>query len=302
MKILSIDVGIKNLAYCLLEKTHTDNDAAAHGTAAHADDTADNGYAILKWDVLNLCGKPPTCNICNKPAKYTGKKMNETNTANILMHFCATHAKKSEFKIPEAALTLKKIKAMKLIQLNEIVKDFHITLPASHNKKEQILKEVIHYMDTKMLSTTTSVAANSVDLVSLGIALQQTFDEELKNELATIDQIIIENQISPIANRMKTLQGMIAQYFIMRNKTKIVFVSSANKLKGYDMEEDACEGEKDKTSYSDRKKAGVKITLAQLNEHDLFAKWIPHFKTHKKKDDLADAFLQGIWYLKTRCM
>ena len=291
MKILSIDVGIKNLAYCLL-------DADADGT-----------YAILKWDVLNLCGKPPTCNICNKPAKYTGKKMNETNTANILSHFCATHAKKSEFKIPEAALTLKKIKAMKLIQLNEIVKDFHITLPAGHIKKEHILKEVIHYMDTKMLSTTTSVAANSVDLVSLGIALQHTFDAELKNELATIDQIIIENQISPIANRMKTLQGMIAQYFIMRNKTKIVFVSSANKLKGYDMEEEKDhaqsaeqEGEKDKTSYSQRKKAGVKITLAQLNDHHLFAKWIPHFKTHKKKDDLADAFLQGIWYLNTRCM
>ena len=292
MKILSIDVGIKNLAYCLL----------------HAD--ADGTYAILKWDVLNLCGKPPTCNICNKPAKYTGKKMNETNTANILLHFCATHAKKSEFKMPETALTLKKIKAMKLIQLNEIVKDFHISLPEGHNKKEQILKEVIAYMDKHMLTTTTSVAANSVDLVSLGIALQQTFDTELQNEIATIDQIIIENQISPIANRMKTLQGMIAQYFIMRNKTKIVFVSSANKLKGYDMDQDHAqsveqaeqEGEKDKTTYSDRKKAGVKITLAQLNEHDLFGKWIPHFKTHKKKDDLADAFLQGIWYLKTRCM
>lgn len=292
MKILSIDVGIKNLAYCLL----------------HAD--ADGTYAILKWDVLNLCGKPPTCNICNKPAKYTGKKMNETNTANILSHFCATHAKKSEFKMPETALTLKKIKAMKLIQLNEIVKDFHISLPEGHNKKEQILKEVIAYMDKHMLTTTTSVAANSVDLVSLGIALQQTFDTELQNELATIDQIIIENQISPIANRMKTLQGMIAQYFIMRNKTKIVFVSSANKLKGYDIEEEHAQSakqaeqevEKDKTTYSDRKKAGVKITLAQLNEHDLFGKWIPHFKTHKKKDDLADAFLQGIWYLKTRCM
>ena len=292
MKILSIDVGIKNLAYCLL----------------HAD--SDGTYAILKWDVLNLCGKPPTCNICNKPAKYTGKKMNETNTANILLHFCATHAKKSEFKMPETALTLKKIKAMKLIQLNEIVKDFHISLPEGHNKKEQILKEVIAYMDKHMLTTTTSVAANSVDLVSLGIALQQTFDTELQNEIATIDQIIIENQISPIANRMKTLQGMIAQYFIMRNKTKIVFVSSANKLKGYDMDQDHAqsveqaeqEGEKDKTTYSDRKKAGVKITLAQLNEHDLFGKWIPHFKTHKKKDDLADAFLQGIWYLKTRCM
>ena len=36
-------------------------------------------------------------------------------------------------------------------------------------------------------------------------------------DLSTIDIILLENQISPIANRMKTLQGMIAQYFIINN-------------------------------------------------------------------------------------
>ena len=43
MKIISIDVGIKNLAYCLIDY---------------------NGeiYTILEWDVIDLCNnKPITC-------------------------------------------------------------------------------------------------------------------------------------------------------------------------------------------------------------------------------------------------
>jgi hypothetical protein len=49
-----------------------------------------------------------------------------------------------------------------------------------------------------------------------------------------ITHIIIENQISPIANRMKTIQGMLSQYFIMKYEDRnitIDFISSFNKLK-----------------------------------------------------------------------
>ena len=28
--------------------------------------------------------------------------------------------------------------------------------------------------------------------------------------------------------------------------------------------------------------------------------WIEHFEKHKKKDDLADSFLQGIWYINEK--
>ena len=50
----------------------------------------------------------------------------------------------------------------------------------------------------------------------MGINLKK-MDELYKDD--DIDTVIIENQISPIANRMKTLQGMIAQYFIMKEYT-----------------------------------------------------------------------------------
>ena len=59
--------------------------------------------------------------------------------------------------------------------------------------------------------------ATKVDLVTIGRNIQHKFDEILSDHLSSIDIIIIENQIGPIANKMKTIQGMISQYFIMKN-------------------------------------------------------------------------------------
>ena len=50
----------------------------------------------------------------------------------------------------------------------------------------------------------------------------------------TITHVLIENQISPIATRMKTLQGMLTQYYIDHlENVDITFVSSVNKLKQF---------------------------------------------------------------------
>ena len=148
------------------------------------------------------------------------------------------------------------------------------------------------FMERKMLTSISSAKANDMDLIQIGIAMRKAFDAELKDHLSTLTHIVIENQISPIANRMKTLQGMIAQYFIMHDITQIAFVSAANKLKGHTNEMDIAT---DTSSYASRKKEGINITLKLINER--YPEWLPHFSQHKKKDDLADAFLQGNWFL-----
>lgn len=302
MKLLSIDVGIKNLAYCLFDLN-----------------SATNTYDILLWDVINLCGEAPNCEnpACKKKAKLM--------LANPIHFFCPTHAKKSTYIIPTANLSLQKIKKMKLIDLQKVIANYKISLPSPNAKKEEILKTVINFMENKMLQSVTTVAANDFDLIKLGIAMRDAFNHDLINHIATIDKIVIENQISPIANRMKTLQGMIAQYFIMHNKTKISFVSAANKLKGDSTagsaspsppikdkvvtilmdETDATADQKGgeglaepavkPPNYAFRKKEGIRITLGLLNNK--YIQWLPHFNQHKKKDDLADAFLQGIYVL-----
>jgi hypothetical protein len=275
MKLLSIDVGIKNLAYCLLDKDK-----------------------IISWDVINLCGKDPICTECKKTAKFaqaeqTQAEQTQAEQTQALeqkqVYFCATHAKKSGLLLPNSTISLKKIKKMKVSDLQKVISDYSIAI-GNAIKKEDLLKAVVMFMEQKMLITVSSAKANEMDLVQIGIAMRKAFNTELKDHLSSITHIAIENQISPIANRMKTLQGMIAQYFIMHDKTQIAFVSAANKLKGHQ------DIETDLTTYASRKKEGIIVTLKLINER--YSEWIEHFTKHKKKDDLADAFLQGNWFLK----
>ena len=53
MKILSIDIGIKNLAFIILESTETN--IKEHYTNKELNSIKD--FKIIKWDVLNLCNK-----------------------------------------------------------------------------------------------------------------------------------------------------------------------------------------------------------------------------------------------------
>jgi hypothetical protein len=123
--------------------------------------------------------------------------------------------------------------------------------------------------------------------------------------LPDITHVIIENQISPIANRMKTIQGMLAQYFIMRNDNCIIeFISSANKLKQFpDINNSNQKKNKDSgpliqnPNYKEHKKDSIYYCsrIIETNFHN----WCDSLQADKK-DDLADAFLQGLWYFKNR--
>jgi hypothetical protein len=96
---------------------------------------------------------------------------------------------------------------------------------------------------------------------------------------------------------MKTIQGMIVQYFIMSNIVvgNIEFISAINKLKDF-----ANANNNEKTKYSDRKKLGITTTLELLSNDYRFIDKKDYFMTHKKKDDLADSFLQGLWFVNNK--
>ena len=88
---------------------------------------------------------------------------------------------------------------------------------------------------------------------------------------------------------MKCVQGMLTQFFIQHGITDITFVSSSNKLKHFDLP---------KKNYKERKTSGILATTNIINDSDILRSWNTHFIKHKKKDDLADSFLQGLWYIK----
>jgi len=155
--------------------------------------------------------------------------------------------------------------------------------------KSDYLNAILSYVDEFYFNFIEKSNANSFNLVTYGRNLKSNFNEILGD--TPIDCLIIENQIGPLALRMKTLQGMIMQHFIERNCPIIEEISPLNKLKEY------IQGKK--TTYNERKKLSIAITKQKINEILELAKWENHFMQHKKKDDLADALLQGLWYLKS---
>lgn len=265
MKILSIDVGIKHLAYCLME-----NDS------------------ILKWDCINVSEESvQQCSfvekagvLCNKPAKFS----------KDAKCFCLKHAKKQSYQIPTAELKPGNINKQKLASLYELADKYNLKYEKPCKKCD--LTALLHeYSATQCFQPVEETNCSKVDLITIGKNIKIRFDEifALEHMEVSIDCVVIENQISPIANRMKTIQGMIAQYFIMKNtKQKIEFVSSANKLKGF------AEDKEQTKKYGDRKKLGIAKTLEILRKEPQLNKWESYFIGHKKKDDLADSYLQGI--------
>ena len=145
------------------------------------------------------------------------------------------------------------------------------------------------------------IYAHDLDLITYGRNMMKHLDAILFTESAApapIDMMIIENQISTLASRMKTLQGMITQYFIMKHIPQIEFISASCKLKLF-TDANSEDGGVDASTYADRKKSGIIVcrSLGEISrkQNSNYAKWIPVFENHKKKDDLADCFLQGLW-------
>ena len=351
--IISFDVGMKNLAYCIFQVNETTCKVK-----------------ILKWDVINLCTPiVRKCNTlgCAQDAKYcktfhttsddddsveeenkqdiceTGEKgekgekheINENQEPEYeVEYFCNKHSKLSKYKIPSSELDIKKIRKMKLVDIKELIVKYnfavshvehlaslsivldekgekgekHInkivntkTKKPNSNTKDDLINMIKQELHNNYLQHIENVKAMDVDLITIGKNMMQELDNvlgmgglEISDTKIEIDIAIIENQISTIASRMKTLQGMIAQYFIMKHTPHIEFISASNKLKMFMT--------KKKTTYTERKAESVEITAELLETKEEFGDFKGYLNKNKKKDDLADCFLQGIYYLTIKNM
>lgn len=274
MKIISIDIGIKNLSFCLFEINENEN-----------------SLKIIKWDNINLsekeeykCIEMDKNVLCDKPAKFSkdGKC------------YCLKHSKKHNYLHPSKELSHSALNKLKIQQLIDIANKYKLVYE-NPPKKTNLLAAINFFIEKHCYTTITKTNATKVDLVTIGRNMQHKFDFILSDQLATIDTIIIENQIGPLANKMKTIQGMISQYFIMKNNNiQIEFISASNKLKDYINTNE----KKEKMDYKQRKSLAVKTTTDMVTNDEKFKEWEPFFVKHSKKDDLSDCFLQGLWFIK----
>tara|TARA_Y100000389_G_C17454188_1_gene516916 strand:- start:1089 stop:1892 length:804 start_codon:yes stop_codon:yes gene_type:complete len=266
MSILSIDVGMKHLAYCVINQN-------------------DDDYEIQDWNIINLCSENeyPKCmesskKKCNKPSKYFKNGC----------YYCKLHAKKRDFLIPPSNLKEKNLKKIKTHELKSIALEKKYEM-AKNSKKQDYINKIKEDLSNNYFNIIEPIDSRDINIVTFGKRIKTCFNDIV--DKYNIDCLLIENQIGPLALRMKMIQGMIMQHFIEIDCHTIKEISPSNKLKMFTKDTK-------KTSYIERKKKGIDVTRKLLQDNSLLMKWCDYFEKHKKKDDLADSFLQALWYIK----
>lgn len=301
-KILSFDVGIIHLAYCFFtKKEYTENGKKVYK------------WDILDWSIIDLTDRDELkCSVCNKFATlqqhYGGLK-----------YYCKTHAKQVNSKpLPFINMYLdldKKqiggccypIDDKTNCNKNCTIKDkSNNTFCGAHAKK--IYNNMVTDMKMKPLKKTT---VSSLDFDDTRMKLVNVL--ESKKHLLEADVVVIENQPSFKNPRMKSISALLYDYYMIRgivdkertksNIKRVKFMSPSNKIKlASDGETQQIVKLKSTDKTTDESKA-YKLTksLAVKYAQELLKhlpNWLNHFNSYKKKDDLADAFLQGAYYFE----
>jgi len=290
MIILSFDVGIKNLAYCLLSIS-TSNSTTSSGSniTSNTETNSKHFIEIVKWNIIDL-----SCDHLEVDTETVVKILNQCCKCKKTATYC-TH---SISMLPEDVRKYCKKHA------EEAQLPMHPKLLKSNSKSGH----TPYIVPLSVLNK--KVSCNKINIVDLGKNIKRHLDFIFAEYMNIIDAIIIENQIGNLAGRMNVLQGMISQYFIMRNITNIEFISATNKLKLFksiiNKNTHACEIngggnldnvlESEKKLYKMRKDAGKMVCRSLLSFYPKLNNWIINYDKHKKNDDLADCFLQGYYY------
>ena len=298
MKILSWDVGIKHLAYCLIE---------------YIDDTK-----ILDWNNINLLeDENLKCygfidsenknNICNKNPKF------EYINGNDKYYFCSLHKNQIE-KISKNNIDIQNYKGdnkceilksdknicgkcskYKIISEKNTIHScqFHCK---KYNNKNNILRKI----------TNTNASKAPIELIKKNLIT--SLDKKI-NYFKDIDYVLIENQPSMKNPKMKSVAETLYCWFMIRgiidkklyNLSNIFYLSPSNKLKINDKDlNKEIDMLKDKSKkYKFTKQSAIIHTNKILNSNDE-KKWVDFLDTHNKKDDLCDSYLQGLYFLNNK--
>ena len=290
MMILSFDVGIKNLAYCLISINLEKQDDNKQYDNKHDDNI--NFLQILKWDVIDLSTTTTAIIVTTSVTTSVITSLKQCCKCKKIASYC-TH---SNTMLPE------NIKKYCKNHAEETQLPMHQRLLKSNSKNGQNPYLIPLSVINKKIS------CNKIDIVELGKNLKSHFDSIFKEYIDKIDAIIIENQIGNLAGRMNVLQGMISQYFIMKDLTRIEFISATNKLKLFKSviqnqnqthNNNELENviDTEKKLYKMRKDSAKKVCRSLLLFYQHLSIWIKDYDKHKKRDDLADCFLQGYYYM-----
>ena len=234
MYYIGWDIGIKNLAYCIIEQN------------------LDKSECIKELEIINLIDEPKiySCSCINKNKNKCKGKATYISKIHEEITYCNKHYNLLSDKEKKTVKSLKPPKK-----------------------------------------------CNKYSLEDLGLRLFKQLDE---NPLfSKCENIIIENQPVLKNPTMKSIQIMLYSYFLIKNKNIniIKLVNASNKLKVYKGTIPAEEKEnlsRIKDKYRRNKMTAILHASLMINDKEK----LDYFNSHKKKDDLADAYLMTKYLLK----
>lgn len=213
MLICSIDVGIKNLAYCIFDSSN---------------------YNIVKWDIIDIIDSDKlVCGgiikggkVCGKKASLVGYTLDKKQGPS---YFCGTH------KVQHKDASIKDCEGVYSIELSPDTVD---TCTHAYPKKDTLCAKSAKFKcddnllcaahnksyvnnlikDTK-LKKIPRKKATSTDPKGLALSMFQKMDKI--PELIKVGKVLIENQPALKNPTMKTISCFIMSYFVMRGVVDI---------------------------------------------------------------------------------
>jgi hypothetical protein len=275
---LGFDMGIRNLAFCLIK---------------HEGET----WEVLAWDNVDLLSEGQSsqtsrrCVACAAPAVWSSS---EPTGERLWCKACATGVRRKKtatckppFPIVPCALQVKELRAL--------------AAEKGWNKKAK-KEDLLQRVKQCYLMPWKAPKATSPSLQHILGCMDRWLDTMLPT-FAKATLIRLENQPVMKGPTMKSIQIMLFSLLSHRLerehgwKGRIDFVHAGVKTRGAEATviEDIVEGEEptDSQAYQARKKTAETETITVLQTKPE-SPWLSFFQSRSKKSDLADAFLMAM--------
>lgn len=302
-KVICWDVGIKNLAYCMMEATNQ----------------TDYPYIIHKWEIINMTKDDEMeCHMTDcehrSEIRYCCTYMGD------ILYFCKQHKGTYTDLFRRWETVRNTLQKVELAPDDQIAHPCTCTYTCCAEKVKWSLYDnqsshAIYFCGKHKLSllkkwekeillrSFQSAKVKSIPIESLKLTLFERLDAI--PDLLQVQAVCIENQPSFKNPRMKAVADSLYSWYLIRGKIdrirsqltpihKVFFVSPSNKLKIKGFEETIQEEIANSSNkYKTVKNLSIKYCKELLHYEP---EYIRHLESYKKQDDIADVFLFGVYY------
>lgn len=261
--VLSFDIGIRNLAWCLMKKTGDTLTILGW-----------QNYDLLRGEGNEVAVVSVSCNSCSAKAIYSH------GTTNACVRHCPVSHPALRDLSGNLLKTMPALQPLKQLLAAKGVTKGISTKAAVHAKLEEFYSLPIPKLKVKK--------ALETELTTLHDAIRK-FITEHQTLFRTATNILLENQPVLKNPTMKSVQILLfatLRDMLQPNPPQLSLVHAGKKVQ---VEAKGDEGYKDRKQASE---ARVRKLLGETTEDS--AKWLAFFASHTKKNDLADAFCMSV--------